>query len=870
MEAGIERTTLHALWCMLCACAMGLALTSQATAADVRGNGPVQSQSGASRPTLFDSWLPLQQPAASLPTPKPAFSAPTATPSLSQPQYVAPTVSSPPVSTTVRPPATDQLDRPVPVSIPPAEAHSPPHEDASQGIGGMWRMLFGSISNNATDNRVSVGTPSMPQASPRANSPANGKSAPAAGARSNSLAGSLFGQLAGTPQTNQPATVASPIARNTVPTQPGGFEGAVASLASVGSPTTGPAQAKPSAMPTATQTARTTASANAIQPEALKAAIEPQAPIIANGVSKLWQQVATGNVPSQSTSLASTNNRPPVNQSLSAVGQVSFAQNSPRLSAQAANVSNESSNLSTAQSGTVRGNATQSVAASTAAAQPEAIFAPVAKAVNDANIESHVSSGLWRPLAMNQDGTVPRATAIPGRASAPQSPASGQVTASSYPHTHTPEPIPAPLSAEGQASPFWLRPFYLTNTTLADTKALAQQTTSGTNDSSSGDFIGSLQSSSLARQLSMSNGNEPPAVVSDSSGVRYGADQVAYNKAAASGVLTDAALSAFMQDLEPEPADLDAKSGEEAPKDAEADKEGEKKEGALSGAEKLGKEPEDNTLVFLRAETVLLKPGQSQFDIGMTYLITSNQFPILLVDNQSVVGVDEVNFRSRQLVVPMEYRTGLLKRVQGFLGAPVGWANTQLEYNNQEGYFNDGGLGDVYFGLTAQLIDATPDHPYMIGTLSATAPTGSDPFTGVAAFASSAPALGQGFWSIQGQMLFIQEYDPCVVFYGGGVEGFFPHEYIGREFQRGMEYSYLFGIGFAVNERITLSSRFRGSYIDDLEVDGNRILGSNIEPMTLRFAATISKPCKRLVEPFVEFGLTEEAVNSYFGITWTF
>jgi hypothetical protein len=108
------------------------------------------------------------------------------------------------------------------------------------------------------------------------------------------------------------------------------------------------------------------------------------------------------------------------------------------------------------------------------------------------------------------------------------------------------------------------------------------------------------------------------------------------------------------------------------------------------------------------------------------------------------------------------------------------------------------------------------------------------------------------------------------VFYGGGVEGFFPHEYIGREFKRGMEYSYLFGIGFAVNERITLSSRFRGAYIDDLEVDGERILGSNQEPMTLRFAATISKPCKRLVEPFVEFGLTESAVNSYFGISWTF
>ena len=729
--------------------------------------------------------------------------------------------------------------------------------------------MFGSNSNN-TASKKDKGRSSTPQANPRANLPANKKSAPNAGTKPNNIVGSLFGQLTGTPQTNQPTIVAPPINSNASPTQPSGIKGALASLAAAGSPTTGAAQPKLAAVPTETQTEKASASVNAMQPEALKAAIEPQAPIIADGASKLWQQVATGTLPSQTASVASTNNRPSTNQSPAAVGQVSFARKSPTQPIPASKITNAPSNVTTAQSGTAKENATQSVAASTAAAQPGAVFAPLAKAVSNANIDSHVSAGLWRPLAMNQNGTIPQAAANQDAASADKSLAEGKVAISSYPQTSTPEPIPAPLSAEGQESPFWLRPFYLTNATVPETKSQAQQTASGTTGPTSGDFIGSLQSSSLARQLSMSNGNEPPAVASDLTGVRYGADQVVYNKTDASGVLTDAALSAFMQDLEPEPADLDAKTDEEAPTDAGASKDGEKKEGALSGAEKLGKEPEDNTLVFLRAETVLLKPGQSQFDIGMTYLITSNQFPILLVNDQTVVGVDEVNFRSRQLVVPMEYRTGLLKRVQGFLGAPVGWANTQLEFNNQEGYFNDGGLGDVYFGLTAQLIDATPDCPYVIGTLSATAPTGNDPFTGAAAFASSAPALGQGFWSIQGQMLFIQEYDPCVIFYGGGVEGFFPHEYIGREFKRGMEYSYLFGIGFAVNERITLSSRFRGSYIDDLEVDGNRVLGSNIEPMTLRFAATISKPCKRLMEPFVEFGLTEEAVNSYFGITWTF
>ena len=60
-------------------------------------------------------------------------------------------------------------------------------------------------------------------------------------------------------------------------------------------------------------------------------------------------------------------------------------------------------------------------------------------------------------------------------------------------------------------------------------------------------------------------------------------------------------------------------------------------------------------------------------------------------------------------------------------------------------------------------------------------------------------------------MLFIQQYDPVVLFYGLGMERSFPHEYVGIEFVPGAQYNYLMGVGFAVNERITLSTRFFGS-----------------------------------------------------------
>ena len=390
-----------------------------------------------------------------------------------------------------------------------------------------------------------------------------------------------------------------------------------------------------------------------------------------------------------------------------------------------------------------------------------------------------------------------------------------------------------------------------------------------------------LQSSSLVRQLTMSTGNQPGVFSKALGETVIQAEFTAWDQGwteeavAASSDSADIELVAFLDDELPQPQDLDVGPADElAPTptgDRDQSGQSQNEEESLAEAEQLGEEPEDTSLQFLRTQTVLLKPGESQFDIGINYLLTENDFPVLLTDDMgTIIGIDEVRFRVRELTVPLEYRLGLHERVQGFLGVPFGWSNTQVTLDTLEAFENDGGIGDVYFGLTMQLMDANANCPYMITTLSATAPTGGDPFTNIIGLAPSAPSLGQGFWSLAGSVLFIQPYDPVVVFYGLGTEHFFSREFRGLEIEPGAQYNYLFGVGFAVNERITLSTRFFGAYVEEIKVDGERRFGTNAEPMSLRFSATISKPCKRLVEPFVEFGLTDDALSSFIGITWTY
>jgi hypothetical protein len=450
---------------------------------------------------------------------------------------------------------------------------------------------------------------------------------------------------------------------------------------------------------------------------------------------------------------------------------------------------------------------------------------------------------------------------------------------------------------ESERVPSLLRPFYVTNSPPTASRRTVVNESSDVPTDVAHAFI----RSSLGRQLSMMSDEDlrTAAVASIDAEVKRneqpwdGTVTVQWPLMANPFTLTDAAglpsyasenvsQVAFLQESLPSPPggtsapdNLDLPGSQDAAEDDQVSiGDGEKKDekDTLVGAKTLGTAPEDNTLEFLRTSTVLLEPGKSQFDIGLEYTLTENNFPILLTDGMgTVVGVDDVEIKGRELAVPMELRYGLLRRVQAFVQVPVGWSNVQAAINNFDEFANDGGVGDVGFGLTMQLRDADKDRPYLIGTLAGLAPTGGDPFLTSASISPNSPSLGSGFWAISGNLLWVQtRYDPVVVFYGLGARYQFAREYIGIEFAPGTEYNYTLGTGFSVNERVTLSAQFFGSYIEELKANGERVEGTIQEPMNLRLAATLAKPCNRIVEPFVTFGLTDDSISSNFGITWTY
>jgi len=280
---------------------------------------------------------------------------------------------------------------------------------------------------------------------------------------------------------------------------------------------------------------------------------------------------------------------------------------------------------------------------------------------------------------------------------------------------------------------------------------------------------------------------------------------------------------------------------------------------AGSPIERYGEAPVDRTPQFLRQVTPLLRSGQCQFDYGMVYALQETNFPAL--EGSNLVRTD---VRRRAWFTPLAVRYGWTDRVQLFLNLPIGWSDTELANPLTDESRSVGGLGDATFGMTALLRRDPSSGRSTIGTVRAVAPTGE----ALNPLVLESSGLGNGVWRRGADLLWVQPLDPVILFYGLGYTYSFESRFGDTNVRLGQQFSYNFGLGFAANERVTLSTAVLGAYLDETETDGQNLAGTDIEPIRVRLAATIAER-RRLVEPFVTFGLTDTAPSVELGVIWT-
>jgi len=317
--------------------------------------------------------------------------------------------------------------------------------------------------------------------------------------------------------------------------------------------------------------------------------------------------------------------------------------------------------------------------------------------------------------------------------------------------------------------------------------------------------------------------------------------------------------------------------------ESDQDSSGNTGSGGASGAvgskqpDAIGVPPPRPQPQFLRDTSVLLDPGEFQFEYGVSYT-TNLQTTAIGVNVDDNTVVTSLRTLTRTASVPMEFRVGCRNDVQAFVSLPFGYNLQQISIANTADSSDGVGIGDLTFGMSRVLRKPQAERFTVLGNVSASAPTGLAQLSNIQQVPGV--ALGSGYWTLSGGLVFIRTIDPIAAFIGVNYVQTFETMLNNLDLEPGNIFSYRFGVGYAINSRVTVSSSFNGAYISELEVGGRLIPGSAREPLTVRLAATIlskgpslvgpAKGRRKTTEPFISMGITDAAPDTSFGVRWTY
>ncbi|MFO1152898.1 MAG: transporter [Rhodospirillales bacterium] len=272
---------------------------------------------------------------------------------------------------------------------------------------------------------------------------------------------------------------------------------------------------------------------------------------------------------------------------------------------------------------------------------------------------------------------------------------------------------------------------------------------------------------------------------------------------------------------------------------------------------------EAKPLQFLRADAVLLQPYKLEGDLVLSYL-----------RNDQTVQNDKV-----ASIIPA-IRFGLIEDMEGFVQLPYSWGRRELNTFNGVERNDADGIGDLRFGLKYSLVPQSATFPNIIGSLSASAPTGETPYlkpppgapaTGLARDIRDpfAVQLGSGHWSISPGLTAIKSFDPLILFAGVNYTHFFPEEYYGVDVEPGDLYDVNGGLGFAVNDSGTISGQVFAGYQEEWVFNGTHVAETSVSPISLRLAYTHILSPRNLIEPSVLFGLSGDATDALLSLAYS-
>ncbi|KPA99015.1 MULTISPECIES: transporter [Pseudomonas] len=280
-------------------------------------------------------------------------------------------------------------------------------------------------------------------------------------------------------------------------------------------------------------------------------------------------------------------------------------------------------------------------------------------------------------------------------------------------------------------------------------------------------------------------------------------------------------------------------------------------EGAKGNEQKeYGAETENQApLDFLTGSTVLLSPGKVELDLSSTYKQSRTQYSL-----PAAGYFQKSSYSARQLELRPTIRAGLYEGVEVYASVPMTYSRVQdVSSNEYIRSTSSWDMADISFGGQYQLTQETESTPAISATFDVSAPTGRKKYNSFSDSWKDPLNNGSGHWSVAPGLAFVRSTDPAILFGGFNYQYFFANKVDGYDVQPGWVVNTYFGVGFALNERLSLGSRFSYSYSSNMKAEHETIYGSDSDPMDITLNVSYRLSESWLISPSITYGLNNDS-----------
>jgi len=272
---------------------------------------------------------------------------------------------------------------------------------------------------------------------------------------------------------------------------------------------------------------------------------------------------------------------------------------------------------------------------------------------------------------------------------------------------------------------------------------------------------------------------------------------------------------------------------------------------------------------FLRGKKVLFRRGELalEYNLGYSEDITSNIcFDADLGDSYCPEGsAIAPKFINRSIDTSLLMRYGLTDHLELDLTIPYSYIEQKQDFRpfkvpTSLRRTENTGIGDIGLAVRYAAWTESGSIPNITLSMNAKSKTGTE--SSISQDTSNQnPGLGTGFWNVGAGISLVKTIDPVVFFGSLGYTTTLEKNGI----EPGDQIPYSFGTGFSMNDKVSFSTSLSGDAVRRTKFHGREIAGSSKNINTLQLGFTVQLSQRLFIEPYVGFGLNEEASDFVIG-----